>query len=336
MSEKKKGFRVGVYAVVSGVVIAAILACMTVYAFSTKYTGFKADKIAREYVDTIVQNGDGYNAYKIALVSQNKDLKYGDFIRRAYMAPYKNDGDNVKQASFVGTGSAKEQKAIDTVYNTMYNYYVQLIKTVGWDNYDKFFDSYFARLKEVRHQVYGDDYLDEDYMFGALEANVATYGESLTGTDKQLADDGKTVLKEASVGKYTEIFGKDYKLTTEVKDVKYLSDSEKKTYVSEFKQRIAPIAESGEAKADKFGLVDIKKNKAKKIKKDDPVKSNMIDAFAKLDCSDSIKDVALADVAVKDQKGNVVAELNVYVVKIDNCWYVDNTNIDTSSLYFAK
>ncbi len=240
------------------------------------------------------------------------------------MAVYKNDGEDVKQAEFVGTGSEEEQKAIDSVYNTMYDYYVQLVNTVGWDDYDTFFNSYFAKLKEVRHQVYGDDFLDYEYMFGALEANVAAYGESLMGAEETLAADGKTVLKEAFDGKYAELFGKDYKLTAEVTECKELSEADAKAYVDGFKARIAPASQADKSELAALGLTD-----------EEDI-NNYTDAFAKLDCSESIGKVAEAVVDVKDQNGKVIVQQKVSLVKIGNCWYVDNTNIDTSALYLAK
>ncbi len=322
MAEKKKGFRAGLYAVIVGVILAVVLTAMTIFAFTTRYTGFKPDKVARQYVDTIVQTGDGYNAYKNTLVSKNQ--KYGNFIVNAYMAPYVNDGEDVKQADFVGTGSAEEQEAIDKVYNTMYDYYVDLVKNIGWDDYDTFFNSYFSKLKEIRHGVYGDDYLDTEYMFGALEANVDTYGESLTGAEETLADDGKTVVKEAFDGKYAELFGKDYKLTAEVTECKELNHDESVAYIQEYAARITDVATLDANELSESGLTD------------DEAKKNMTEAFAKLDCSELISNVAEATVEVKDQNGKTVATQKVYVVKIDSGWYVDNTNIDTSGLYLAK
>ena len=86
------------------------------------------------------------------------------------------------------------------------------------------------------------------------------------------------------------------------------------------------IAQSGEAKADSFGLTDTDKDK---------FKSNMVDAFARLDCSDDITAVDKVTVEVANN-GSAVATQEIYVVRIGNSWYVDNTNIDTSALYFAK
>ena len=103
-TKEKKGFKPGLYAVVAGIIVAVILVVVTIFAFTTRYTAFAPDKVAQSYVDTIVQTGDGYNAYKMTLVSKN--AKYGDFIRNAYMAPFVNE--EAEQAEFVGTGSEEE------------------------------------------------------------------------------------------------------------------------------------------------------------------------------------------------------------------------------------
>ncbi|MCH5314496.1 MAG: hypothetical protein J1E81_01180 [Eubacterium sp.] len=341
-TKEKKGFKPGLYAVVAGIIVAAILVVVTIFAFTTRYTAFAPDKVAQSYVDTIVQTGDGYNAYKMTLVSKN--AKYGDFIRNAYMAPFVNE--EAEQAKFVGTGSEEERNAIDTVYETMYAYYCELVNTYGLDNYDQVFTNYFTKLKEVRAEVYGDEFMNTDYMFGAFESNVATYGESLTGTQRVFASDDKTILKEESTGIYQTMFGEEadvevdapgkdgkkqtvvekqlvYKLTTSVIEVKELNEEETAAYVAEYKERIANFAQSGEARATQYGLADEAKEK-------------MINAFANLDCSDSINAVSLCTVEVKDQKGTVVATQQVYVVEIGNSWYVDDTNVDTSALYIAK
>ena len=324
MAEKKKGFRAGIYAIIVIIVLAVVLTAMTIFAFTTRYTGFKPDKVAQQYVDTIVQTGDGYDAYKNSLVSKNQ--KYGNFVINAYMLPYVNDGKEVKKAEFVGTGNEKEVKAIDSVYNTMYDYYVELLNTYGMDDYDSVFSNYFKKLSEVRKSVYKDDYMDTEYMFGAFEANVDKYGKSLTGVKAQKAEEGKQEVKE-EIGKYQDLYGKDYKLTASVKECKSLSADETKQYIADYKTRITPVAESGEAKADSFKLTDTD---------DSTKKSDMVEAYKKLDCSDSISEVAKATVEVKNQKDEVVATQEVYVVKIDSGWYVDNTNIDTSGLYLAK
>ncbi len=321
----KKEFKAGLYAVISGVIVAVVLVLLTIFAFTTRYTAFNPEKVAQTYVDTIVQSGDGYNAYKNTLVSKNQ--KYGDFIINAYMLPYVNDGDDVKQSDFVGSGTEEETKAIDKVYETMYDYYIELIDTYGYDDYDSIFSKYFEKLSQVRKEVYGDDYMDTDYMFGAFESNVSTYGNSLTGTEETLAADEKTILQEASKGIYQEMYGDDYKLTAVVKECTALSDDEVKAYVNEYKERITPVAQSGKAKADKFSLAD---------NDDNTPNSDMVSAFEKLDCSNDITAVDKCVVEVTLADGTKVASQELYVVQIGNSWYIDNTNADTSALYLAK
>lgn len=318
---KNKEFKAGLYAVVAGVLVAAVLVVITIFAFTTRYTAFSPDKVAQTYVDTIVQTGDGYNAYKNTLVSKNS--KYGDFIRDAYMQPYYNNGDDVKQADFVGSGSNEEAAAIDEVYSTMYDYYVELLNTYGLDNYDAVYSNYFAKLVEVRKAVYGDEYMDDEFMFGAFESNVSQYGRFLTGTEEQIAQDGKTIIQEKTIGEYQNMFAEDYKFTTTVKDCTALSDDEVKAYVDAYAARIADFAKSGEAKAAEFGLAD-------------DAKTNMVDAFAGLDHSQEITAVDKCTVEVTLEDGTVVAVQELYVVQIGNSWYVDETNVNTSALYLAK
>lgn len=323
-TKEKKGFNAALYAVIAGVVVAVALVLITIFAFTTRYTGFSADKVAQAYVDTIVQTGDGYNAYKNTLVSKNQ--KFGNFVSNAYMLPYINE--DAEKASFVGTGTDEEIAKTDEVYDTMYDYYVELLQKYGLDDIDAVFNDYFAKLSEVRKEVFGDEYMDTDFMFSVFESNVSNYGKSLTGTEEELGADDKTVIQKATTGKYQEMFGKDYKFTATVKNSTQLNDSEKDAYVKEYKERIAPVAASGEAKADKFGLKDTDKKHTQK--------SDMVSAFEKLDCSDDISAVTKCDVDVTLADGTVVATQQVYVVKIGNTWYVDNTNVDTSGLYLAK
>lgn len=314
----KKEFKSGLYAVAAGVIVAVALVLITIFAFTTRYNGFSAEKVASTYVDTIVQTGDGYNAYKNSLVSKNQ--KYGDFIIDAYMAPYVNDGDDAVKAEFVGTGSEEEAAAIDKVYSTMYDYYVELLKTYGLDDYDSVFKNYFAKLSQVRKDVYGDTYMDTDYMFGAFEANVLSYGQSLTGTEEVLGADDKTVVQEASTGIYQEMFGEDYTFTTTVKECTELTGDEMSQYVAGYKERITA------------SINDYTQNMVSA----DPEKSKtMEEAVAALDHSESVTAVAKCVLDVTLADGTSVATQEVYVIQIGNTWYVDNTNVDTSALYLA-
>lgn len=326
MAKTKKGFRAGLYGVVSGILVAAILVGMTVFAFTTRYNAFSPEKVAQSYADTIVQTGDGYNALKVSLVSKNQ--KFGNFVINAYMAPYVNDNSGkkkgepkVEQNKAIGTGSKEETELLDQIYNTMYVYYEELMATVGLENYDEFYSRYFDMLKQVRVAVLGDDYMDTEFMFSVFESNVQTYSNKLTGTKKKLAADKKTVLQEETTGIYQEMYGKDYKLTTTVTNTKELSADEVEAYVKGYKDRVVPIIQKSEAVAD---TLDDKKSEAMKS------------AFDNLNVADSIEAVDECTVEVTNQKGDVVATVQVYVVRIGNSWYVDNSNTNTAELYIAQ
>ena len=327
MAKTKKGFRAGLYGVVSGILVAAILVGITVFAFTTRYNAFSPEKVAQSYADTIVQTGDGYNALKVSLVSKNQ--KFGNFVINAYMAPYVNDNSGkkkdepkVEQNKAIGTGSKKETELLDQIYNTMYVYYEELMATVGLENYDEFYSRYFDMLKQVRVAVLGDDYMDTEFMFSVFESNVQTYSNKLTGTKKKLAADKKTVLQKETTGIYQEMYGKDYKLTTTVTNTKELSADEVKAYADEYKIRIQPLIENGKSKAAALANED--------------KKEAMEQAFANLDIADSIEAVDECTVEVTNQKGDVVATVQVYVVRIGNSWYVDNSNTSTAPLYIAQ
>ena len=327
MAKTKKSFRAGLYGVVSGILVAAILVGITVFAFTTRYNAFSPEKVAQSYADTIVQTGDGYNALKVSLVSKNQ--KFGNFVINAYMAPYVNDNSGkkkdepkVEQNKAIGTGSKKETELLDQIYNTMYVYYEELMATVGLENYDEFYSRYFDMLKQVRVAVLGDDYMDTEFMFSVFESNVQTYSNKLTGTKKKLAADKKTVLQKETTGIYQEMYGKDYKLTTTVTNTKELSADEVKAYADEYKNRIQPLIENGKSKAAALANED--------------KKEAMEQAFANLDIADSIEAVDECTVEVTNQKGDVVATVQVYVVRIGNSWYVDNSNTSTAPLYIAQ
>ncbi|WP_178668978.1 hypothetical protein [uncultured Eubacterium sp.] len=326
MAKTKKGFRAGLYGVVSGILVAAILVGMTVFAFTTRYNAFSPEKVAQSYADTIVQTGDGYNALKISLVSKNQ--KFGNFVINAYMAPYVNDNSGkkkdepkVEQNKAIGTGSKEETELLDQIYNTMYVYYEELMATVGLENYDEFYSRYFDMLKQVRVAVLGDDYMDTDFMFSVFESNVQTYANKLTGTKKKLAADKKTVLQKETTGIYQEMYGKEYKLTTTVTDTKELSADEVKAYADGYKDRIVPLAQKNASVADSL---------------DEGKSAAMKEAFDNLNVADSIEAVDECTVEVANQKGDVVATVQVYVVRIGNSWYVDNSNTNTAELYIAQ
>lgn len=301
----KKGFNLKIYAAITFFVIAGLLATITVTTYTNRYNGFSPEKTAVAFVQSIVETGDGYNAYKNTLVSKN--YKYGDFIREYYIYPaiyaecdYKpgDDRDSLKgfnDDSYKGEKTLNDDGTLSgQVIATMYDYYVTLIeKYKGWDNYDAVFTDYMKELSKVREEVFGDKYMTDEIFFTALESNVRTYGESLTGTEDEFdANTGiQTSIKQ--IGAYEKAFGEDYKFTYEVKDTVILSTTN------------APWDKINEH-------------------------ADMLETY-KTDISE-MNDLYSVIIEVK-ANGKTIATQEVRVVKINSTWYVDNTTVDTTALY---
>lgn len=303
MAVKEKTFNTKIYAVITFFAVAAVLAVATVFTFSSKYTAFKPEKVAQAYVDTIVQSGDGYNAYKYSLMSKSE--KFGDFIRQNYMYPiiYKDagykPGDDTKDLKGLNDEALQSDKTKNDdgslagqVIDTMYPYYVELMETYGWDNYDAVFTNYFAKFQEERAKAFGDNYLDDEVMFTALESNVSTYGDSLTGTEDTYDSNTKVQLTKKSIGVYEKKYGEDYQFTAATKDAKPVEDL--KAYVASMD-------------ADKLATYGV--------------------------AADDISAAETCTVEVTLADGTVVATQEVNVVQIGNTWYVDNTTTNASGLY---
>lgn len=301
MEKREKSFNLKLYAVIVFFAVAAALTLMVLFTFKSKYTAFHPEEVARNYADTIVQTGDGYNAYKTALVS--KSQKYGDYIRQNYMYPviyreanYK-PGDEIDELkgfndkSYMSDKTEKDDGSLQgQVIDTMYDYYVELAEN-GWDNYDEIFTKYFEKLTEVRKDVFGDDYMTDEIMFTALESNVKAYGNSLTGTEDEFDKNTKKQTSFKSIGAYEKVYGEDYKFTAVVAGEKSVDLDAYKVTVN----------------ADIFATYGVK--------------------------ADDITDVKCFTVDIKTDDGKTVTGTDVTVAKIGSSWYVDNTATDTTALY---
>lgn len=303
MDKKEKGFNLKLYAAAAFFAVLAALVLITVFTFKAKYTAYHPEEVARNYVDTVVQTADGYNAYKNTLVS--KSQKYGDFIRAYYMNPaiYRDTdykpGDDIKDCGYkgyneeacMGEKSKNDDGSLQgQVIDTMYDYYVELAAN-GWDDYNTIFTKYFAKLVEVRKEVFGDDYMTDEIMFTALEGNVLKYGQSLTGTEDEFDKNTGNQTSFKSIGAYQKAYGEDYKFTTAVK-------AEKAMDLAAYKAGLS---------AETLATYGVQ--------------------------TDDISAVQCYTVTVSTEDGTVVAETDVVVAKIKNTWYVDNTATDTASLY---
>lgn len=306
MAKENKKFNYGLYSVLVFIIVAAVLVLITSLTFKSKYVAFDKEKVAVNFVDTVAQKGDGYNAYKFTLASKSE--KYGDFVRQQFMYPiiypgYEAGMDKDAFKELKKTGLDTDEHKSDATKNDdgslagevakrMLGYYEELMKNGGWDDYSKVYTSYFNKLIEVRKEVFGDDYMSDEVMFTALEANVASYGNSLTGTERTLAADEKTVIQEESTGLYQTAFGKDYKFTTTIK-----------------------------------GSEDVKDLDAYKA----ALSKEVLDTYGV--SADDITAASKVFVEVALENGEVVASCEVTEVKIGSKWYVDNTSTNTDALY---
>lgn len=303
MAEKEKQFNFKAYGISVFFVIAAMLVIICTFTFNQKYTAFHPEKVAEAYVDTIVQTGDGYNAYKNTLAS--KSMKYGDFIRKYYINPiiYRDTDyvigestDGLKgynDESYLGEKAlADDGTLMGYLINGMYVHYVDLVQGYGWDDYDSIYSKYIQYLIAVREEIFGDKYLSDELFFTAFEANVKHYGEKLTGT-KDIFDENTGVqLSKASTGFYEEYYGEDYKLTVKRAAEPVLVDTEEY------------LASVNKAVFDTYGV-----------------------------STEDISEVRALDIDVENQKGEKVTSCRVTVCRIGSSWYVDNIATDTSSLY---
>lgn len=301
MEKREKSFNLKLYATIAFFAVAAALALMVIFTFKSKYTAFHPEEVARNYADTIVQTGDGYNAYKNALVS--KSSKYGDFIRKYYMYPviyretnYK-PGDKTDELkgfndeSYMSDKSKNDDGSLQgKVISQMYDYYVELAGE-GWDNYGEIFTKYFEKLVSVRKEVFGDDYMTDEIMFTALESNVKTYGETLTGTEDEFDKNTKKQISFKSIGEYEKVYGENYKFTSSIAGEKAI---DLKTYKANIN-------------ADKFAEYGVS--------------------------ADDISDVKCYTVEVKTADGKTVTSADITVAKIGSSWYVDSAATNTSPLY---
>ena len=305
-NKTEKEFNFKLYAVIVFFGVLAALVAIVYTTFTSRYTAFHPEAVAKTYVDTIAQTGDGYNAYKNSLLG--KSQKYGDFIREYYMYPVINrdinteldaltDSDVPKgynNDSFKGENTLNDDGSLQgQLIDTMYPYYEELVAVNGWDNYDLIFTSYFDKLVKERKAIFGDDYMTDEIMFTALEANVRSYGEMLTGTEDEFDENTGLQTSVKSEGAYEKAFGESYRILTEVTDE---NDLDLEIYLNQ---------------------VDEKALESYKVAKEDIS--------------------AVKELTVKVSCGEKETEVTVVVVELGRSWYVDSAETDTSALYsFAE
>jgi hypothetical protein len=301
MATKEKSFNKKLYAIIVFFAVLAALIVMVAFTFKSKYIAFYPENVAKAYVETIVQTGDGYNAYKYSLVSKN--MKYGDFIRENYMYPviyrdaqgYTKGGDldglkGYNDESYMGEITKNDDGSKQgVVIDTMYEYY-EMLMAEGWDDYDNVFTLYFEKLVEVRKSVFNDDYMTDEIMFTVLEANVRTYGQELAGAEEKRDENTGDILQKEIRGKYKNSYGDNY-------------------------------------------VMEIKMNHERDVSLEDYKKMSNAEALKTYGVSvDDISQVKCYEyLVIINEKQS--AKVSVYVVKVGDSWYVDNTLTDTGDLY---
>ena len=303
MAKKNTGkeFNFKLYAIIVFFSVAAALVAITYTTYVSRYIALHPDRVAESYVDTIVQTGDGYNAYKNTVASKN--MKYGDFIRKYYMNPliYREAGYDAEKGadgltgfnddSFKGEKTKTDDGSLQgQLIDRMYPFYEKLVSENGWDNYDKIDTEYFNELVKVRKEIFGDDYLSDEVMFTALEANVLTYGQTLTGTEDTYDENTGAQLTSKKEGVYQKLYGEDYVLSVK-------ADGGRDINLADW------LSSTDKEALSAYGIE-----------------------------ADEVKQAKAFDVTVYacDKE---IAKITVTVIKIKSSWYVDNTVTDTSALY---
>ncbi len=281
MAKIKKELNTKLYAVIAFFLVLAFLVSVSAVTFKSKYNAFHPDKVAVAFTESIVNRGDGYNSYKNTLISKN--YKYGDYIREYYMYPviYLEDNyqpgmdidsleNGLNSESKMGEKTKNDDGSLaGQVIDEMYPYYEQLMTELnGWDNYNTFFTKYFAKLVEVRKDVFGDDYMTDEIMFTALESNVSTYGDKLVGTEDVIDEKTSVQTSVKTIGIYEKKYGENCVFTYEAINTKDIED------IEEYKESL----DAATLKTYKVSVDDIKEAKTVTVQ----VKANgttVIEAF---------------------------------------------------------
>ncbi len=221
MANKEKQFNIKLYGILAFVSVAVILVITCTLTFKAKYIAFHPEELAKAYVDTIVQTGDGYNAYKNTLVS--KSMKYGDFIRENYINPViTKDGNDYSDDEHKGEKTLNDDGTLTgQLTEGMYAVYETLVGRYGWDDYDSIFTEYIKTLTAMREEVFGDKFFNDEVFFTAFEANVSAFGKALTGTDETFDENTGVKLSEKTEGEYQKLYGEDYKIVCKADEAEF-------------------------------------------------------------------------------------------------------------------
>ncbi len=302
MAKRQKPFKIKL-ALVAFFLVSAILVSICVINYKNSVATLDPEKVAVAFTETIVNRGDGYNAYKHTLVCKN--YKYEDYVRENYMYPIiygeshyqaDMDTDSLKgldnQSYMSEKTKADDGTLLNEVIDRMFPYYIQLMTELrGWDKYNTFYIKYFAKLLEVREEVFGDKYMTDEIMFTVLQANINTYGNKLAGTEEVADENADIPPSRKTLGLYETKYGENYVFTYTVTETKDITLTEYNKHIDEATFKTYKIS------------------------------------------ADDITEVKAITIKIQVNGETVVEAWKVLVVKADGQWHVDNTNTNTATLY---
>ena len=207
----------------------------------------------------------------IVVISYMYGMKWGFFSAAIYsliqivMDLYLGKGSTLislfipNSEDYMGEKTKNDNGALaGEVIDRMYPFYVQLItELTGWDSYNTFFTRYFAKLLEVREEVFGDKYMTDEIMFTVLEANVSSYGDELVGTEDVIDENSNVQLSEKTLGIYETKYGENCVFTYSVTGTKDIALDEYKEHADEATFRTYKI-ELDDIKEVKAVTIEIK------------------------------------------------------------------------------
>lgn len=301
MAKTEKSFNKKLYAVVVFFAILAALIVMVAVTFKSKYIAFRPDSVAKSYVETIVLTGDGYNAYKYSLVSKNS--KYGDFIRENYIYPiiYRDAEGYTKGGDRDGLKGYNDE-----------SYMGEITKNDDGSKQGEVINIMY----EYYTMLMADGWDDYDKVFTTYFDKLVEVRKSVFNDDYMTDEIMFTVL-EANVRTYgQELAGAEEKRDENTGDIlqKEIRGKYKNSFGDNYKMTIEIDNE------EKVSLEDYKKMTNTEALKTYGVS---VDDVSEVICYDYV-------VIVNEKK---TATVSVYVVKISDSWYVDNTLTDTADLY---
>ncbi|MBO4339312.1 MAG: hypothetical protein J5877_05280 [Clostridia bacterium] len=297
IKQESKKFNI-TYAVVSVIAFIVVAAGLITYYYISHFIMFSPEKVARQYVMNTVE-GDGYDALKYSTMSVSK--KMGDYLREHYINQYVKENDGSAPA----LTAEEEGEKLTEILEKMYPEFVLLNDTVGFENYDEFFSTYFAEYQKAHKEIYGHDFISDEDMFTCIEGNLSTYLNIIKFQNESLYGNGDQYARKYLGTKNTENDEDDpyiagYYIDTEATEINIEKDSAK------VKSYIDSLSDSQKKAYESFG-----------INTDD------ITAYAVVKVTNTISGEGDKAAIDKQNKEFSASPAELTLIKIGSQWYVD-------------